>query len=83
LLDDKLTVGTRLTLVDDSKKNVTNPTPGYGLADLFASYRYDEYISGDVSIQNVFDRQYTQYLNSEPSPGLTAKFGLTVKFASR
>jgi hemoglobin/transferrin/lactoferrin receptor protein len=83
LLDDKLTVGTRLTLVDDSRKNVTNPTPGYGLVDLFASYRYDENISGDVTIQNVFDRQYTQYLNSEPSPGLTAKFGLTVKFASR
>ncbi|MBB4038811.1 hemoglobin/transferrin/lactoferrin receptor protein [Microvirga flocculans] len=83
LLDDKLTVGTRLTLVDDSKKNVANPTGGYGLVDLFASYRYDENISGDITIQNLFDRQYTQYLNSEPSPGLTAKFGLTVKFASR
>ena len=83
LFDDKLTVGTRLTFVDDTKKNVTNPTAGYGLVDLFASYRYDENISGDVSIQNVFDRQYTQYLNSEASPGLTAKFGLTVKFASR
>jgi len=83
LLDDKLTVGTRLTIVDDSKRSVTNPTAGYGLVDLFASYRYDENISGDVTIQNLFDRRYTQYLNSEPSPGLTAKFGLTVKFASR
>jgi len=83
LLDSKLTVGTRLTLVDGSKESVTNPTAGYGLVDLFASYRYDENISGDVTIQNLFDRQYTQYLNSEPSPGLTAKFGLTVKFASR
>jgi hemoglobin/transferrin/lactoferrin receptor protein len=83
LLDDKLTVGTRLTLVDDSRKTVMNPTSGYGLVDLFASYRYDENLSGDVTVQNVFDRQYTQYLNSEPSPGLTAKFGLTVKFASR
>ncbi len=83
LLDSKLTVGTRLTLVDGSKESVTNPTAGYGLVDLFASYRYDENISGDVTIQNLFDRQYTQYLNSEPSPGLTARFGLTVKFASR
>ncbi|MEZ0172617.1 TonB-dependent hemoglobin/transferrin/lactoferrin family receptor [Microvirga sp. TS319] len=83
LFDDKLTVGTRLTFVDASKKNVTNPTAGYGLVDLFASYRYDENISGDITIQNLFDRQYIQYLNSEPSPGLTAKFGLTVKFASR
>ncbi len=83
LLDSKLTLGTRLTLVDSSKEDVTNPTAGYGLVDLFASYRYDENISGDITIQNLFDRQYTQYLNSEPSPGLTAKFGLTVKFASR
>lgn len=83
LLDDKLTVGTRLTFVDDSKITVTNPTKGYGLVDLFASYRYDENISGDITIQNVFDRQYIQYQNSQASPGLTAKFGLTVKFASR
>lgn len=82
-LDDKFTVGTRLTFVDDTKSTVTNPTKGYGLVDLFASYRYNENISGDISIQNVFDRQYTQYLNSNASPGLTAKFGLTVKFASR
>lgn len=82
-LDEKLTVGTRLTFVDDSDFKVANPTKGYGLVDLFASYRYDENISGDISIQNVFDRKYTQYLNSQASPGLTAKFGLTVKFASR
>ncbi|MFC4170780.1 TonB-dependent hemoglobin/transferrin/lactoferrin family receptor [Microvirga sp. GCM10011540] len=82
-LEDKLTIGTRLTFVDDTKPTVTNPTRGYGLVDLFASYRYDENISGDISIQNLFDRQYTQYLNSNASPGLTAKFGLTVKFASR
>jgi len=83
LFDEKLTVGTRLTFVDDTKWNVSNPEKGYGLVDLFASYRYDENISGDISIQNVFDRQYTQYRNSNASPGLTAKFGLTVKFASR
>jgi len=83
LLDDKLTLGTRLTFVDDSESEVTNPTKGYGLVDLFASYRYDENISGDVTIQNVLDRQYIQYQNSQASPGLTAKFGLTVKFASR
>lgn len=83
LFDEKLTLGTRLTFVDDTKRNVTNPEKGYGLIDLFASYRYSENVSGDISIQNVFDRQYTQYQNSNASPGLTAKFGLTVKFASR
>jgi hemoglobin/transferrin/lactoferrin receptor protein len=83
LLDDKLTLGTRLTVVDSSERNVTNPTKGYGLVDLFASYRYDENISGDIVVQNVFDRQYIQYQNGQASPGLTAKFGLTVKFASR
>jgi len=82
-LDDKLTVGTRLTFVDDSKETVSNPTKGYGLVDLFASYQYSDRIRGDVIVKNVFDRQYTQYLNSEPSPGLTAKFALTVKFAAK
>lgn len=83
LFDEKLTIGTRLTFVDDTKRAVTNPEKGYGLVDLFASYRYSENVSGDISIQNVFDRQYTQYQNSNASPGLTARFGLTVKFASR
>ncbi|MBZ6077115.1 TonB-dependent hemoglobin/transferrin/lactoferrin family receptor [Microvirga puerhi] len=82
-LNDKLTVGTRLTFVDDTKWNVANPAKGYGLVDLFASYRYSDSVSGDISIQNVFNRQYIQYQNSNASPGLTAKFGLTVKFASR
>ncbi|MGO4526606.1 TonB-dependent hemoglobin/transferrin/lactoferrin family receptor [Microvirga sp. 2MCAF35] len=83
LLDDKLTLGSRLTFVADSETKVANPTKGYGLVDLFASYRYDENISGDITIQNVFDRQYVQYQNSQASPGLTAKFSLNVKFASR
>jgi hemoglobin/transferrin/lactoferrin receptor protein len=82
-LDEKLTVGTRLTLVDRTKRTVTNPEPGYGLVDLFASYQYNDDIRGDLVIQNLFDRRYTQYLNSEPSPGLTAKFALTVRFASK
>ncbi|CAH1672454.1 TonB-dependent hemoglobin/transferrin/lactoferrin family receptor [Chelatococcus asaccharovorans] len=82
-LDDKLTVGGRLTLVDSTKKTVTNPEAGYGLVDLFASYQYNDDIRGDVVIQNLFDRQYTQYLNSEASAGLTAKFALTVRFASK
>ena len=32
---------------------------------------------------NIFDRKYVQYLNTDPSPGVTVKFALTVKFAAK
>jgi hemoglobin/transferrin/lactoferrin receptor protein len=82
-LDDKLTVGTRLTLVDSTKQTVANPEGGYGLVDLFASYQYNDDIRGDFVIENLFNRRYTEYLDNETSPGLTAKFALTVRFASK
>jgi len=30
-------------------------------------------------VENLFDRQYTEYLNGNPSPGLNAKASLSVK----
>jgi hemoglobin/transferrin/lactoferrin receptor protein len=94
LLDNKaLTVGARFTAVGASPKNVpiatdsdgTNPLPtaGYGLIDLFASYAYNDRISGNLTVNNLLNKQYTQFLNVEPNPGLTIKAGLTIKFAER
>jgi hemoglobin/transferrin/lactoferrin receptor protein len=93
LEDNALTVGGRLTLVGASPKNVavaagsdgTEPLPSaaYGLVDLFASYAYSDRVSGDMTITNLFNKQYTQFLDVEPNPGLTVKAGLTIKFASK
>ncbi|WP_158818625.1 TonB-dependent hemoglobin/transferrin/lactoferrin family receptor [Methylocapsa sp. S129] len=93
LNDNSLTVGGRFTLVGASAKNVpiaadsdgTTPLPSaaYGLVDLFASYAYNDRVSGDLSITNLFNKQYTQFLDVEPNAGITVKAGLTIKFASK
>ncbi|WCS24259.1 TonB-dependent hemoglobin/transferrin/lactoferrin family receptor [Methylobacterium sp. NMS14P] len=86
-LENSLTVGTRLTFVD-SRLNVPSgatilATKGYSLVDLFASYTVNDRIRADFILQNAFDKRYTQYLNLLPSPGLTAKAAISIKFATR
>ena len=93
-LDNKsLTIGARFTAVGSSPKNVPTatdsdgttplPTSGYGLVDLFASYAYNDLISGNLTVNNLLNREYTQFLNIEPNPGLTVKAGITIKFAEQ
>lgn len=78
---DKLTVGARWTYTG-AKKSGSTPSEDYHLVDLFASYKYNENVRADFSVQNVFDQQYVQYRHSAASAGLTAKGALTVRFAS-
>jgi hemoglobin/transferrin/lactoferrin receptor protein len=91
-LDDRsLVVGARFTAVGASPKNVPTatdgggplPTGGYGLVDLFASYAYSDRVSANFSVNNLLNREYTQFLNVEPNPGLTVKGGITIKFAEK
>jgi hemoglobin/transferrin/lactoferrin receptor protein len=91
-LDDRsLVVGARFTAVGASPKNVPTatdgggplPTGGYGLVDLFASYAYNDRVSANFSVSNLLNREYTQFLNVEPNPGLTVKGGITIKFAEK
>ncbi|MGF3022174.1 TonB-dependent hemoglobin/transferrin/lactoferrin family receptor [Methylobacterium aquaticum] len=86
-LDERVTVGSRLTFVD-SRRDVPAGTTilaakAYALVDVFASYRIDDRIRADLIVQNAFDKRYTQYLNLLPSPGLTAKAAISIKFATR
>jgi hemoglobin/transferrin/lactoferrin receptor protein len=67
----------------DSGTTIATPSAGYGLVDLFASHAYSDRVSGDLSVTNLFNRDYTQILDTEPNPGLTVKAGLTLKFAAR
>ncbi|WP_374545344.1 TonB-dependent hemoglobin/transferrin/lactoferrin family receptor [Rhodoblastus sp.] len=82
-LDQTLTAGARFTVVAASASGVTTPTASYGLVDLFANYAYNDQISSALTITNLFNRNYIQYLDSEPSPGLTAKLSVSVKFAAK
>jgi hemoglobin/transferrin/lactoferrin receptor protein len=89
--DHSVVVGACFTAVGASPKNVPIaadggdplPTAGYGLVDLFASYAYNDRVSANFSVNNLRNREYTQFLNVEPSPGITVKGGITIKFAEK
>ncbi|SDR53168.1 hemoglobin/transferrin/lactoferrin receptor protein [Rhizobiales bacterium GAS113] len=82
-LDQALTLGARYTFTERSSRLVTTPSKDYATADMFASYKFDERVRGDFTVTNLFNRKYVQYLSSDPSPGVTVKFALTVKFAAK
>ncbi|MDT3381280.1 TonB-dependent hemoglobin/transferrin/lactoferrin family receptor [Labrys neptuniae] len=82
-LDDRLTIGSRVTLVGATSRKVDEPSGGYGLVDVFASYRYSDNVSASLAVDNIFDRRYKAFLNSDYSTGLAAKFALTVKLAGK
>lgn len=90
-LDEKLVVGTRLTLVAASQYFPASgdsgptfaPTAGYALVDLFGSYKYNDDISANLTVKNLLNKYYTQYLNILPNPGLQVLGSVTVRFASR
>ncbi len=81
--DDRLTVGSRLTLVGATSRKVTEPAGGYGLVDLFASYKYSDNVSASLAVDNVFNRRYRVYRDTTDSAGIAAKFALTVKLAGK
>jgi hemoglobin/transferrin/lactoferrin receptor protein len=90
-LNEKLVVGTRLTFVDASQYFPTSedsgptfaPTAGYALIDLFGSYKYNDDISANLTVKNLLNKYYIQYLDTLPNPGLTVMGSLTVRFASK
>jgi outer membrane receptor protein involved in Fe transport len=82
LLDEKLTLGGRITYVDErALPVVANPNYSiqtekwvpYILVDAFASYQVSENIRLDFSADNIFDRYYVDALNNllQPAPGRT------------
>jgi hemoglobin/transferrin/lactoferrin receptor protein len=89
--DHSLVAGVRFTAVGASPKNVPTatdgggplPTGGCGLVNLFASYAYNDRVSVNFSVNNLLNKEYTQFLNIEPNPGITVKAGLTIKFAEK
>lgn len=81
-LDDRLTAGTRLTVVGKKDEDLSTGFIGeaYELVDLFAQFEINETTTANLALNNIFDREYTQYLNADPSPGFNAKASLTMKF---
>lgn len=88
LFDQKLVAGTRITVVDSHEGGSTEAgsvypsSDAYTLVDLFAQYQFNEHAALNLNIDNVFDKEYLQYLNQQNSPGLNARIGLTVRFGA-
>lgn len=93
--DNRLTTQVRIIAVDDKPRSeipagsTIPPTSGYTLVNLYAGYQVNEDVMAEFGIDNLFDRYYERYLDvtttgstvsASPSPGLTAKVGLKVRF---
>jgi hemoglobin/transferrin/lactoferrin receptor protein len=79
--DGRLEVGTRVSLVGAKDKAEDFGFVGdpYAVVDLFANWKVDERVTTGLVVENLFDHQYTEYLNGNPSPGFNAKASLSVK----
>ena len=88
--DQRLVAGTRVTVVDShgggstggGTGSVYHASDSYTLVDLFAQYEFNEHATLHLNIDNVFDKEYLQYLNQQNSPGLNARIGLTMRFGA-
>lgn len=80
--DDRWQAGARLTLVGarDDRGSVGFSSKAYETLDLFGAYRLREGLDASLALNNVFDRDLTQYLNTSPSPGFNARAVLTMRF---
>lgn len=91
LLDEKLTLGGRVTYVGERglplQQNSTYGTQTekwvpYTLVDAFASYKFNENLQMDFAADNLFDRYYVDALNNllQPAPGRTMTLTATARF---
>jgi len=56
---------------------------GYDWGAGFAAYAYNDRVSANFSVNNLLNREYTQFLNIDANPGLTVKGGITIKFGEK
>lgn len=70
-----------VSLIAGQPVNIAFAGKSYDLVDLFANYDWNDRIFTNVLISNATDRNYTQYRNAAPNPGLTVRFSLGGKFA--
>lgn len=88
-LDNRLVAGTRVSLVESHEGgegesgSVFPGSDSYALVDLFAQYEVNENATLNLNIDNLFDKEYLQYLNQENSPGFNARIGLTMRLGAQ
>lgn len=80
-LDERLTVGGQWETVG-AQTRVPSGTPEserYNLFNAFASYDVSEDLRLGLDVKNLFDTQYVEYFNDDPSPGLSVMFTLNAR----
>ena len=82
--EESLEVGTRLTAVAGKPEAATAGylAEPYQLVDVFANWKVNDRTTAGLTLSNLFDVEYTQYLNGQPSPGFGAKFTLAHKIGA-
>jgi hemoglobin/transferrin/lactoferrin receptor protein len=88
-LDHRLIAGARMHFIDAQDRlpppppgppPAVVPSDGYTLVDLFAQYEVNQWTVVNLNIDNLFDRNYRQFLDQSNSPGFSARLGLTMRF---
>ena len=51
--------------------------------NLFASYKYNDDVSANLTVKKAAEQDYTQYLDTLASPGLQVVGSLTIRFAEK
>jgi len=59
------------------------PADGYSVFDIFAEYALSDNATVNLNVDNVFDKNYREYLDIENSPGLNARIGLTMRLGAQ
>lgn len=79
--NERLVAGVRSRFVaaQDHVPTATLASDAYTLLDVFAEYRHAENVAFSLMVDNVFDENYRQYLDQSNSPGLNARFGVTMR----
>jgi hemoglobin/transferrin/lactoferrin receptor protein len=80
-LDQRLVVGGQWEAVA-AQTRVPDGTPesdAFNLVDLFATYALNEDVQLGLNVKNLLDEQYTEYLNDDPSPGMSVMFTLNAR----
>jgi hemoglobin/transferrin/lactoferrin receptor protein len=80
--EERLTVGARVTAVAEKKEAQQLGFVGdaYEVVDLFARWKINERATADLALNNILDREHTQYLNGSPSPGFNGRLSMTFDF---
>ncbi len=88
-LDEKLVAGVRGHFVDAQHRIPTQTltlyegSSGYSVFDFFSYYNVNENVALTLDVDNMFDRNYRQYLNQSNDPGLNARVGLTMRLGAQ